>query len=70
MLMYFIMFTYQELILQLKIVDAWNKHPIRTERNWTPEQIWCNGMMNRVNERLAAVADVRGEGEMGDDDLQ
>ena len=26
--------------------------------------------MNRVNERLAAVADVRGEAEMGDDDLQ
>jgi hypothetical protein len=19
--------------------DAWNKHPIRRERNWTPEQI-------------------------------
>jgi hypothetical protein len=51
-------------------VDAWNKHPIRTERNWTPEQIWSNGMMNRVNERLTAVVDVRGEREMGDDDLQ
>ncbi|CAB4030763.1 PREDICTED: uncharacterized protein LOC107332848, partial [Paramuricea clavata] len=51
-------------------VDAWNKHPIRTERNWTPEQIWSNRMMNRVNERLTAVVDVRGERDMGDDDLQ
>ena len=23
-------------------VAAWNKHPIRTERNWSPEQIWTN----------------------------
>ena len=30
-------------------VEAWNKHPIRTERNWSPEQIWSNGMTDRVN---------------------
>ena len=42
-------------------VEAWNKHPIRTERNWTPEQIWANGMIDRVNVRLPAVADVRGD---------
>ena len=51
-------------------VGAWNRHPIRTERNWTPEQIWSNGMMNRGNERLSAVADVRGEPELGNDELQ
>ena len=51
-------------------VDAWNRHPIRTERNWSPEQIWSNGMIDRTDERLSAVADVRGEAEMGDDDLQ
>ena len=27
-------------------VDAWNRHPIRTERNWSPEQIWSNGMID------------------------
>ena len=37
-------------------VEAWNKHPIRTERNWSPEQIWSNGMIDRVSGRLAAVA--------------
>lgn len=42
-------------------VEAWNKHPIRTERNWSPEQIWSNGMIDRVNGRLTAVADVRSE---------
>ena len=40
-------------------VEAWNKHPIRTERNWSPEQIWSNGIIDRVNGRLAAVDDVR-----------
>lgn len=39
-------------------VGAWNKHPIRTERNWSPEQIWSNGMIDRVNGRLTAVVDV------------
>ena len=32
------------------LVDAWNKHPIRTERNCTPEQIWSNGMTNWVSQ--------------------
>ena len=27
-------------------VEAWNKHPKRTERNWSPEQIWSNGMID------------------------
>ena len=40
-------------------VEAWNKHPIGTERNWSPEQIWSNGIIDRVNGRLAAVDDVR-----------
>ena len=45
-------------------VAAWNKHPIRTERNWSPEQIWSSGMIDRVNTGLSAVADVRGEADM------
>ena len=45
-------------------VDAWNRHPIRTERNWSPEQIWSNGMIDRTDERLSAVADVRGEADL------
>ena len=38
-------------------VLVWER--IRTERNWSPEQIWSNGIIDRVNGRLAAVDDVR-----------
>ena len=39
-------------------VEAWNLHPVRTERNWTPEQISMNGMIDFRNRQLPAVADV------------
>ena len=48
-------------------VEAWNLHPIRTERNWTPEQIWMNGMIDLRNEQLTAVADVAGSVNSVDD---
>ena len=51
-------------------VAAWNKHPIRTERNWSPEQIWSNGMIDRMNSGLCAVADVRGDANVSDTDYQ
>ena len=51
-------------------VEAWNKHPIRTERNWSPEQIWSNGMIDRVNGRLVAVADVRSDVNVSGDDYE
>ena len=25
-------------------VNAWNNHPMRTERNWSPKRIWINGL--------------------------
>ncbi|XP_044183537.1 uncharacterized protein LOC122964112 [Acropora millepora] len=51
-------------------VEAWNKHPIRTERNWSPEQIWSNGMIDRFNGRLTAVADVRSNANVSRDDYE
>jgi hypothetical protein len=27
-------------------VQAWNHHPMRTERNWSPIQMWTNGMVD------------------------
>lgn len=27
-------------------VEGWNNHPLRTERNKTPEQMWCLGIMS------------------------
>ena len=43
-------------------MEAWNKHLIRTECSWSPEQILTNGMTDRVNSRPPAVAAVRGDG--------
>lgn len=48
-------------------VEAWNLPPIRTEHNWTPEQIWTNGMIDLRNRQLPAVADVLESMESTDD---
>lgn len=50
-------------------IKAWNHHPIRTEQNWTPEQIWINGMIDVRNRELTAVADVA-ESLNSNDDLE
>ena len=31
---------------------AWNDHPIRTERNWSPLKIWTNGIMRGDHQEL------------------
>ena len=49
--------------------SAWNLHPIRTERNWTPMRIWGNGMIDHRNRDLNAVADVA-ESAISNDDLE
>ena len=41
-------------------VRAWNHHPMRTERNWSPIQMWTNGMVdirNRSRTSSISVAD-------------
>lgn len=38
--------------------SAWNQHPIRTERNWSPQKIWINGMIDPSKRHLTAVRDV------------
>ena len=37
---------------------AWNRHPLRTERNWSPHKIWINGMIDPERRHLTAVRDV------------
>lgn len=37
---------------------AWNHHPLRTERNWTPKKIWLNGVLDPGNEDLTAIRDI------------
>ena len=48
-------------------VEAWNLHPIRTERNWSPVQMWTNGMIDLRNQSLTAVAHVVGYSGSTDD---
>jgi hypothetical protein len=38
--------------------NAYNHHPLRTERNWTPWQIWTNGMLNEANTNQSGVQTV------------
>ena len=33
--------------------------PLRSERNWTPEQLWANGMMDLRNSHVTHVAEVQ-----------
>jgi hypothetical protein len=32
-----------------ELMEAFNHHAVRTERNWTPYQMWVNGMMHVDN---------------------
>ena len=38
---------------------GWNSHPLRSECNWTPEQLWANGMMDLRNSYVTHVAEVQ-----------
>lgn len=37
---------------------AWNHHPLRTERNWSPKKIWMNGVLDPNNQELTAIRDI------------
>jgi hypothetical protein len=30
-------------------MDSFNNHPLSTEHNWTPNQLWINGMLKEDN---------------------
>ncbi|XP_062506465.1 uncharacterized protein LOC134183036 [Corticium candelabrum] len=38
--------------------SAWNAHPLRTEHNWTPRQIWVNGVVHHERAHQTAVSDI------------
>jgi len=33
----------------IEYIRLFNDHPVRTEKNWTPNQMWTNGMLNPQN---------------------
>ena len=47
--------------------SAWNQHPIRTERNWSPAQMWTNGMLDIRNHSLYGISDIIDSNQIPDD---
>ena len=39
-------------------VTEWKRHPIRTEKNWSPERIWTNGMIDVRNMHQCQIAEL------------
>jgi len=37
---------------------AWNHHPMRTERHWSPFQMWTNGVLDIRNHSLIGISDI------------
>ena len=37
----------------------WNSHPLRSERNWTPEQLWANSMTDLRYSHVTHVTEVQ-----------
>ena len=58
--MYVLHFIYKDRINKCldSFVAAWNRHPMRTERNWSPKRMWQNGMIDIRNRNLATVQSV------------
>ena len=51
--------------------EAWNRHPVRTEHNWTPSRMWLNGISDVRNRHLATVQDIINDDEvLSSDDLE
>ena len=36
--------------------SAWNEHPMRTEHNWSPIQMWTNGMLDVRNHSRCGIS--------------
>lgn len=50
-------------------VKGWNKHPLRSMKNWSPERIWANGMFDLRNRCLHQVLEFQ-DGIYIDEELQ
>lgn len=52
-----------------ELVSAWNDHPVTTESNYTPRQMWLQGMLQSRNSDHVAVRDVIDNGSVELDDF-
>ena len=41
-----------------KFSNQWNSHPISSETNYSPQQLWVAGMVSQSNSTSTAVQDV------------
>lgn len=41
-----------------EFASAWNHHPRRTERNWSPKKIWLNGVLDPRCSTQTAIRDI------------
>lgn len=39
--------------------ESWNNHPLRTEKNWSPVQLWTNGMIDMRNKHIQHIAELQ-----------
>ena len=50
--------------------QAWNLHPLRTEKNRTPTQLWTEGMLRNIATDSTAVNNVFGENPYSDQNIE
>lgn len=41
--------------------NGWNRHPLRTEKNWSPLKLWTNGMVDIRNRGNAHIGEIRND---------
>ena len=49
--------------------QGWNSHPLRSEKNWTPKQIWTNGMIDQRRRGILHIAEIN-DIPVGSEDLE
>jgi hypothetical protein len=42
-----------------EFATAWNRHPVRTEHNWSPGKMWFNGMCDPLNSNQRGIRKVQ-----------
>ena len=59
--MFILRYVYLPIINRVieSFVIGWNNHPLRTMKNWSPEKIWTNGMIDLRNRGLHQVSEIQ-----------
>ena len=50
-------------------VQGWKGHPLRSEKNWTPQQIWTNEMIDQWRRGITDIAEIN-DIPVGPEDLE